>query len=225
VCHNKPDITHEAIQSVVQQSYHNWELVIIDSGVLYDQGYYDKFPWINDGRVKLIRSTETEETRQTKAMAPWCFNEAFRNGWATGDLIMYISDDDVLYPQAFDTFVSYVKFNPNALAMYASEDVGVIYPNGWRAIIGERRADHVGGSCVQGKRMDCVVDMLQFCHKKELLNFFPNDEYWPEGKEHESHADGVFMEKCGSYVPIYPVDIKVSQNRRTPNSLYNPSKL
>lgn len=224
VCHNKPDITHESIQSVINQSHYDWELLIVDSGVLYDSGYYNNYSWINDQRVKLIRSKETEETRRTKAMAPWCFNECFRNNLVNGELIMYLCDDDLLYPNAFETFVSYCRHNPNAKAMYASQDVGIIYPNGWRAIIGERRAGPVGGKCINGRQMDCQVDYLQFCHKKELLEVFPTDEYWPEDKSTESHADGVFMERCGLYVPIYPVDIKVSQNRRTPNSTYGPAK-
>jgi glycosyltransferase involved in cell wall biosynthesis len=224
VCHDKPDITHEAIESVVNQSYNEWELILIDSGVLYDSGYYNKFHWINDSRIKLIKSHETEEIKKTKAMAPWCFNEAFRNNWVKGDLIVYLCDDDILYPNAFDTFVSYSKFNPQAKAFYASQDVGIIHSNGIRSIVGERRADLIGGKCVNGKRMDCVVDYLQFCHKTDLLKLFNNQEYWPEDKSSESHADGVFMEKCGSLVPIFPIDIKVSQNRRTPKSTYGPSK-
>ena len=224
VCHNKPAITHEALLSVVNQSYHNWELVVIDSGVLFDQGYYDKFPFMSDGRVKLIRSAETDHERKTKAMAPWCYNEALRNGWATGELIMYLCDDDILYPNAFETFVSYFQFNPHALAAYASQDVGVIYENGWRAILGERRADRLGGRCVGGKQMDCVVDYLQFCHKRSLMSQFGHHEFWPEGKDTESHADGVFMERCGEITPIHPIDIKISQNRRTPTSTYGPSK-
>jgi hypothetical protein len=47
-------------------------------------------------------------------------------------------------------------------------------------------------------------------------------EYWPEDKATESHADGLFMERIGAQVPIYPIDIKVSQNRRTPRSTYVP---
>jgi predicted GNAT family acetyltransferase len=99
--------------------------------------------------------------------------------------------------------------------------------NELRAIIGERRADRPGGRSVGGKRMDCVVDYLQFCHTKELaemLGIQKGNELWPEGKDTESHADGVFMEKCGELVPIYPIDIKVSQNRRTPQSTYVPVK-
>jgi hypothetical protein len=72
--------------------------------------------------------------------------------------------------------------------------------------------------------MDCVVDYLQFCHKKSLLDIIGGNEWWSESKDTESHADGIFMERCGRHVPIYPIDIKVSQNRRTPKSTYVPSK-
>jgi hypothetical protein len=220
VCHNKPDLTHEAILSVVNQSHHDWELLIVDSGVLYDQGYYDKFPWRYDERITIIRSTETQETKDTKAMAPWCFNECYRKGLVKGELVMFLCDDDLLYPNAFEAFIGYSMFHPEARAMYASQDIGVIYPNGWRVIVGERRADVVGGRCVNGKRMDCVVDYLQLCIKRSVLDQIE----WPEGKDTESHADGIFMEQIGSVYPIFPLDVKVSQNRRTPSSTYAPTK-
>jgi hypothetical protein len=222
VCHNKPALAHEAIQSIVNQSYPHWEALIVDSGVLYDAGYYDRFAWRHDRRIRLIRSTENEEIRRTKAMAPWCYNECFRKGLVSGDLILYLCDDDLLYANAFATFVSFCRENPHAQAMYASQDVAVIYPNGWRAIVGERRAIRPGGTFCNGRRMDCHVDYLQFCHKAEVLRLLPSDEYWPENKDAESHADGIFMERIGEHATIYPIDIKVSQNRRTPQSLNVP---
>jgi spore maturation protein CgeD len=223
VSHNKANLCHESIQSVVNQTHQEWECFIVDSGVLYDQGYYDAFSWSADERLMFIRSTETEETRRTKAMAPWCFNECFRNGLIKGEIVMYLCDDDILYPNAFQTFVAYAESRPDALAFYASQDMGVIYSNGWRAVVGERRAVGIGGRCCGGRTMDCQVDYLQFAHRISLLNKFPGDEYWPEGKDTESHADGVFMEKCGMLTPIHPIDIKISQNRRTPTSTYVPS--
>lgn len=222
VCHNKPDLTHEAIQSILDQSYPHWEALIIDSGVLYDAGYYAAFPWRRDPRVRLIRSKETDAIRRTKAMAPWCYNECFRRGLVSGEVVMYLCDDDLLYPNAFATFVSYCRQNPNALAMYASQDVAVIYPNGWRAIVGERRATQPGGRACEGRRMDCQVDYLQFCHKASILRSFPDPEYWPESKDSEKHADGIFMERVGKRTTIHPIDVKVSQNRRTIHSTYAP---
>lgn len=224
VSHMKPNLCHEAITSVVNQTHQDWECLVVDSGVLYDKGYYDMFPWSVDERFVFIRSTETEETRKTKAMAPWCFNECFRNGMVSGDLVMYLCDDDILYPNAFQTFVSYVEKNPNALAMYASQDIGVIYPNGDRAVTGERRAIGVAGRCCNGRPLDCHVDYLQMCHRSSVLKQLSDREWWPESKETESHADGVFMEIIGRTTPFHPIDIKVSQNRRTPQSTYVPVK-
>jgi glycosyltransferase involved in cell wall biosynthesis len=155
-------------------------------------------------------------------MAPWCFNECLRKGLVRGDLVMYLCDDDILYPCAFEAFVCYCRRNPEARAMYASQDVAVIYPNGWRAIAGERRATAPGGRSCGGRPMDGQVDYLQFCHRTDVLDLFPDDEYWPEDKETENHADGIFMERVGQHVPIHPIDVKVSQNRRTAQSTNIP---
>lgn len=222
VCHNKPDLVREAIESILRQTHADWEAIVIDSGVLFDVGYYGQFPWRNEPRIRLIRSHETETIRRSKAMAPWCFNEAFRKGWVSGDLVVYLCDDDVFYPHAFETFVAYARKHPEVQAMYASQDLGIIYPNGWHAITGERRANEMGGRCRNGRQMDCEVDYLQFCHRPEVLSQFETNEYWPEAKSTEEHADGIFMERVGQITPIYPIDVKVSQNRRTTRSLNIP---
>jgi GT2 family glycosyltransferase len=222
VCHNKPELAQEAIQSIVDQCYPHWEALVVDSGVLFDAGYYDRFPWRRDERVRLIRSEETADIRHTRAMAPWCFNQCFRKGLVRGELVMYLCDDDILYLNAFSTFVSHSRQNAHVQAMYASQDLGVIEQDGRRTIVGERRATEIGGRICNGRLMNCQVDYLQFCHKAEVLKRFPHDEYWPESKATESHADGIFMERVGEYVPIYPIDVKVSQNRRTPQSTYVP---
>ena len=93
-------------------------------------------------------------------MAPWCFNECFRKGLVAGDLVMYLCDDDILYSNAFATFVDYSSRNPQAEAMYASQDIGVILPNGQRLITGERRATQVGGRCVGGRLMDALQKLV-----------------------------------------------------------------
>jgi hypothetical protein len=222
VCHAKPDFAHEAIDSIVGQEYPHWQAIIIDSGVLHDTGYYDRFLWRTDPRLQLVRSGETHETQGTKAMAPWCFNECFRRGLVRGDLVTYLCDDDLFYPNAFATIVAFFRRRPDAMAVYASQDIGVVYPDGSRAVIGERRARLPGGLACQGRVMDGEVDYLQFCHRAQVLRYFPNDEYWPESKTTESHADGLFMERVGDVVPILPIDVKIAQNRRTLASLYTP---
>lgn len=224
VSHNKPSLAHEAINSVIIQDMPDWELVIMDSGVLYDAGYFNQDYIKNDARITVVKSNENDEIKARAAMAPWCWNECFRRGLVHGTFVMYLCDDDCLYPHAFSTFVNYANQNPHVQAMYASQDVGAVWPDGRREIIGERRAIGMGGKCCAGRIMDCQVDYLQFCHRASILNSFPNNEYWPEYKPSGHHADGLFMEKVGLHYPIYPIDIKVSINRRTPLSFYNATK-
>ena len=136
---------------------------------------------------------------------------------------MYLCDDDLLYPNAFATFVDAFRDNPSAMAMYASQDIGWLGPEGRTETIGARRALTAGGKCCAGRIMDCQVDYLQLCHRLSALRAFPDAEYWPEDKATGDHADGLFMEKLGSYWPILPIDVTIGQNRRTPWSVNLPA--
>jgi len=214
VSHNKPQYVEKAIQSVIDQEYFDWELVIMDSGILFDNFIrYQK-----DKRIRVYKSNETPELKHRTAMAPWCFNECFRRNLVSGELVSYLCDDDVLYSNAFSTFNKWFERNPNINAIYASIDLANFSIGQDPIIYGERRALEIGGS--GGYQMDCRVDYLQLCHRKSILNYFEGNDYWPEGRETEKHADGVFMEKIGRICNIYPVPIKIGQNRRTPNSTY-----
>lgn len=224
VSHNKPEWCFEALNSVLLQSYKNWECLVVDSGVLFDAGYFS--PLAGEQRFQFIRSRETPELRQTKAMAPWCFNQCFREGRVNGDLVLYLCDDDLYYANAFQTFVDYARANPQAMAMYASQDTVAILEDGRCVDTGERRALSLGGRICKGRSLNCQVDYAQMAHRRSILyriKGHENQEWWPEGKDSETHADGIFMERIGAVTPFYPIDIKVSQNRRTPKSLNCPS--
>lgn len=217
VSHNKPQYVNEAIESVLNQEYQDWQCILVDSGILYDQGFFQ----IKDQRFEVRKSNENSYVKNNKAPAPWCFNECFRKNWVKGELICYLCDDDIFYSNAFGVFVDFKKENPHVEAMYASQDTAIIDLQGNRYPTGERRALEVMGSAGQGRSPDCVLDYLQFCHTLDILK--RRKQYWPEKKSTQHHADGVFMAKIGSIVPIYPIDIKIGQNRRTPISTYIPS--
>lgn len=216
VSHNKPTYCREAIDSLINQDFEDWDAVVIDSGVLFSQGYFD---YIKDPRIRVVPSGETPELRQVTAMAPWCFNECFRRNLVHGRLITYLCDDDIWYPNAFRTFSNYSKKNPEWQAMYATQDLFIHEFDGSRLPAGERRALIPMGLSV-GVCLDCRVDYLQFCHTKEIREKL--DVWWPEYRITETHADGVFMDRIGGNVIVHPIDIKVSQNRRTPISTYIP---
>jgi GT2 family glycosyltransferase len=221
--HDKPELVRQAIWSVLAQTFTDWEAIVFDSGVLHDAGFFTRLPGMDDPRIRLVRSWETPEIRRTKAIAPWCFNECLRSGLVRGDLVAYLTDDDLFYPNAFATFVECRRSQPAVQAMYAGEDVYVLHADGRSELVGERRALHVGGQCCGGHTLAGFADYLQFCHTRELLARFPSDEYWPEALGTQQYGDALFMERVGSLVPVVPIDVKIGQNRRTPRSKYAPS--
>ena len=204
VCHNKPDVTQEAIQSIINQSYPHWEAIVVDSGVLYDAGYYDRFAWRQDPRVKLIRSEETDEIRRTRAMAPWCFNACFRKGLVLGDLVLYLCDDDLLYAHAFATFVAYCRQHPHAQAMYASQDLAVIYPNGWRAIVGERRATALGGAAATAGAWIVTLTICSFVTRGKSSACLPRMRIGPKAKNRSPMPMAFSWNASGSMCPSTP---------------------
>lgn len=217
--HDKPSHVGEAIASVVNQSFPDWEAIIFDSGVLHDQGFFQTLPTMDDPRLRLVRSWETEALRRTKTIASWCFNECFRKKLVRGRYVIYLCDDDLFYPNAFAAFHSYVNDHPETLAMYGSVDMTVINAHGEKFFLKELIADQARGQCCLGPPIDRHVDSLQLCHHVDILEQFPNDEYWPEDRSVTRHADGLFMEAIGRLVPLQPVPVKVGENRKVPSSL------
>jgi glycosyltransferase involved in cell wall biosynthesis len=217
--HNKPAQVGEAIGSLVAQTFGDWEAVVFDSGVLYDQGFFDELVVIRDPRIRLVRSWETEKLRKTKTIASWRFNECFRKKLVNGSYVVYLCDDDLLYPNAFQGLYDHVQSNPSVMAMYGSADMMGVTSSGQSFRINEIVADEIRGSCCGGGPIDSRLNGSQMCHKAELLSRFPDDEPWPEDKEALRHADSVFWEKVGRYVPIYPVKVKIVRNRKVFSSM------
>lgn len=217
--HNKPENVGEAIDSVLAQTLGDWEAVIFDSGVLHDKGFFSTLPAMNDPRIRLVRSWETEELRQTKTIASWCFNECFRKKMLNGQYVVYLCDDDLFYPNAFQAFYDFAQTYPEARAMYASIDMTALTPEGEKVAYHELLAKEMKGSCCGGGPLDCHVDYLQLCHKADLCDLFPDEDFWPEDRELIAHADGIFLEKIGSRVPIFPIPAKIGENRKVPLSL------
>jgi spore maturation protein CgeD len=217
VSHNKPQFVKEAVQSVLDQTYQDWEAVLMDSGVLLKQGFFD---YITDKRIRVVPTGETPDLVRRVNMASWCFNEALNSGKLTGELILYLCDDDIFYKDAFETFWKYyTAHNREPQAMYGSQDIGLIGRDGQLRIIGQRIADRPAGQFCHGRKLDCKVDYLQFCHTRAILDkvgaAYRTTRYHSENREDNFHADGVFMEKVGALTTVYPIVKLVSMNRRT----------
>lgn len=104
----------EAIQSVLGQDYPNIELIVLDDGSTDDtrtvlERYGDRFRW---------------ETHANMGQAA-----TLNKGWNTsrGEVLAYLSADDVLLPHAVSTSVRHLKANPGGVMVYC--DFNLIDPS------------------------------------------------------------------------------------------------
>jgi glycosyltransferase involved in cell wall biosynthesis len=220
ISHNKPRFVKDAVQGVLDQTHPDWEGTLMDSGLLLRQGF---FAYLKDPRLTVIPTGETPEQAQTRNMASWCLNRWLNSDRARGELIMYLCDDDLIYPEAFETYWNFYRQNDRVPhAMYASQDIGLVDPQGRTQIVGRRVADRPAGRFCRGRRLDCHVDSLQLCHTSKILATFrevyKTSQYHSEDKRDAHHADGIFMEQLGALTKVYNIDKVLSMNRRTTES-------
>ena len=98
-----------AIQSVMQQTYPHWELVIVDDcskdETLEVAASYAQ----HDKRIKFIR-------HEVNRKLPGALNTGFDN--ATGDYFTWLSDDNLFRPHALEVMAKYLDEHPDIAMVY-----------------------------------------------------------------------------------------------------------
>jgi hypothetical protein len=208
--HCKPSLVHEAVQSVLAQTFEDYELLIVDSGALFGRlvADYGGLPGV---RVEL--NGETEEIVRTKAVLAWVCNRWVPE--ARGRYVTYLHDDDL--------------YKPSYLAAFAAAIEGQYYPPEclWTGVeivrVNEDGGDggHLGHCLPKGSPRAGLCNHLQMCHSKaafEAAAHAYHGEAWPEDPARRGDCDGHFMERLASRWPFKMVDGVHAVNRRTPLS-------
>ena len=108
-CYNGSDYIAETIESVMAQSYSNWEMIVVDDGskdstASIVQNYVEK-----DARIKLIR-------QKNKGSAA-ARNNGIKS--AKGRYIALLDSDDVWMPEFLEKQIAFMK-EKNAVCVYCS---------------------------------------------------------------------------------------------------------
>lgn len=100
---NRLDLVDESINSVVKQTYHFWELIIIDDGST--DGSYDRaVNWSKkDNRIKVFSRDRLPKSAST------CRNIGF--GKSVGDYIIFMDSDDLLIKECLTSRIAFFEEN------------------------------------------------------------------------------------------------------------------
>ncbi len=145
-CFNRAHLIGEAIESVLSQSYADFEYVIVDDGST--DGSPDVVRGYDDPRIRLFVNPENQGRSLTRS-------RAIRQ--ARGEYVLWMADDDTLVPGVLDMYVGQITEHPDTDVFYGNlmlfegdEDLQPYEPNDWTG----RRARLLGASLVGS----CVPD-------------------------------------------------------------------
>jgi len=120
--YDRPDFLREAVESVLGQTFRDFELVVVNDG-----GPEVSEKILNEIADERIRYVKIEHAGISSAL-----NAGIAH--ARGSLLGYLDDDDVYYPEHLETLVNYMENNPQARMAYtlSHRSVQVETENGWK---------------------------------------------------------------------------------------------
>ncbi|MFC0470040.1 glycosyltransferase family 2 protein [Halalkalibacter kiskunsagensis] len=199
--YNRPKGVREAIESVQRQTYPNWELIIVDDNSNISTKQILKKLVNKDPRLKLIQSGIKETDRQKSTRYATCINLALSQ--VSGDLITYLTDDDIYYPQRFEKMVNVFQRSPQIYVVYGRQRV-VNIKNG--KITKKRLRPLIGVT----KHPMSRVDHNSFMHRRSCLNLVKS---WDDDPKYWRNGDAMFFRKLIKHWSFHPVNFITDEHR------------
>lgn len=204
------ELVHEAIASVRAQTTDSWQLLVVDAGELAAAGAYDRYA--GDARVQVMTTGETPEQRAGIGIQGWAINEAWRRGRVRGDLVVCLSDDDVLDPGWLVACIDAARAHPDQAAWHGRAERWAVAGDGQGQLLGVLAAEGVAGP---GRQLRGVIDGMQLCCRRSAWRA------WPEDRRRRRHADGWWMDAIAADTPVHPLAALVGRHRHTPLSTFD----
>jgi len=213
--YNKTNYVCDSIQSVINQTYQDWELWILENS---------SFEFIKDKiknfigeqnkeiKAKIIYQNINVDEKQRKEIYIESFlkNNYFEK--ANGNKIMVLSDDDILFPNCLKAHAEHA----DRKITYHSVQVRKETTN-WTGCFENKIIYDGVGLNYPG----CNIDGGAICFEKELLKHLPQP-WFPVDWKQAATSDAEFMNKLVKLDKFYPVADKnpLSLKRMTPLSIH-----
>ena len=151
--YNRKEVIKHAIDSVLNQTYANFELLIIDDGS-------------EDNTIELLNSLEDDRVRiltnERKQGISFSRNECLRN--AEGDIIMYLDSDNMWDSKYIETMVGAFIHLPDADAIYSGQYLFKEYGDENPYAI---RFGSYNKTLLHNRN---YIDINCFCHKSDVID-------------------------------------------------------
>lgn len=216
---NKPGYVVQGIKSVLEQTSSEWELWVLDNS-MDSETRLRLAEWNSHPQIRILCLDINFEVRAVKDVPVYLCNKYYPE--ANGDIIIYMSDDDLLAPRLVERVIQELDDNSGWEALYWNSLLAVVH----------HPEDHptafpwLSAGITRGRgRLDSQVDGGQVAIRKNAFERL-SQPWYPEDLSlgQNTHSDGVLMEKLASTgVEFHPVNFDGLIHRRTPLSTYTRS--
>ncbi|NLW79390.1 MAG: glycosyltransferase [Ruminococcaceae bacterium] len=159
--HNRTDMLRDALQSIANQTYQNYEVVVVEDGA----------------------PTSRRMVREAYAHLPLCYHATGQNvgrsragnigfEMATGDFINLLDDDDFFYPDHLELVAAQAAAHPGADLVICNAMAMKIQPTGpapWPYTVARCEAIHIDRLDLFTMAQACQVHISGVVFKKELF--------------------------------------------------------
>ena len=153
---NHADFVRDAIRSVRGQTFHDWELIVVDDGST------DATPEILAEEAR--RDARIRVARQDNAGPAAARNAAI--ALSRADWLTYIDSDDVWFPDALASYAAYIAAHPDAGFIYGYRHR--MDPDGAITHLPARNQDRPTGTTELFRKM--YLSHLCVCYRRRLLD-------------------------------------------------------
>ncbi len=192
---NRPNLVRQSLQSLKDQSYQNFELIVMDDSSVFDiKPVVDEFKF---PRVQVFHTDVTAHERATTNRLGINCNRAL--SIAKGDLVCFLCDDDYYFPSWFEMAVHlfrtkksrhpYMQVGYGRLVYSTSMDM--VYPT---------QPQRWPGKPIE--RPGCILDHNQVIHERMHIPV-----RWPESAHDPGAPDAQYFNSVATTgFVFYPMD-------------------
>ncbi|MDM5298429.1 glycosyltransferase family 2 protein [Bacillus pumilus] len=212
--YNKPDFIDRVLKSMMEQTYPNWELLIMDDGSEPDTINQIK-PFLDDKRIQLYPHLVHPVNRLVTVRYATLINEALT--YITGELVCYLTDDTVYRKDRLQKMVDVFQSKPHIDIVYSSQRVVHVDQHLIEKMTFIREADHLL------EHASFQVDHCSVMHRSCLLPLIHEKfgQYWDDDPKHWHHADSVFWMRLNHFATFFPLKDELDTTYKTPQSFHH----
>ncbi|MDR0124906.1 MULTISPECIES: glycosyltransferase family A protein [Bacillus] len=212
--YNKPDFIDRVLKSMVEQTYQNWELLIMDDGSEPETTKKIQ-PFLDDKRIHLYPHTVHPAKRLETVRYATLINEALTR--ITGELICYLTDDTMYRKDRLQKMVDVFQSKPHIDIVYSSQRVVHVDKHLVETMSFVREADQML------EHASFQVDHCSVMHRRRLLPLIYEKygQYWDDDPKHWHHADSVFWMRLNYFAAFFPLKDVLDTTYKTPQSFHH----